>query len=101
MAGVYEEFQEQLAAWAVRYQGRPRDEMLALFLLSLEREHVIAQVTQLTWLTRLAAFSVRILVVKMGDWISDGETLWDNAPSGRWVDYQREVSCHRFRRSPK
>ncbi len=42
MGAVYEEFQRELAEWQRRYAGRPRDEMIQLFLLALEREELVS-----------------------------------------------------------
>jgi len=42
MAGIYEDFQEELSDLARRHAGRPRREMTELFLLSLEREQLVA-----------------------------------------------------------
>lgn len=42
MAGIYEEFQRDLERWRERYGDRPRDEMIRLFLLALEREEIVA-----------------------------------------------------------
>jgi uncharacterized protein (DUF362 family) len=42
MGAVYDEFERQLAAWRRQYAGRPRQEMLRLFLLALEREEIVA-----------------------------------------------------------
>jgi hypothetical protein len=42
MGAVYEEFQRDLAAWQTRYAGRPRQEMIHLFLLALEREELVS-----------------------------------------------------------
>lgn len=42
MGGIYEEFQRDLDLWRERYADRPRDEMIRLFLLALEREEIVA-----------------------------------------------------------
>jgi uncharacterized protein (DUF362 family) len=39
---VYDEFVRDLAAWDRRYAARPRDEMIRLFLLALEREEIVS-----------------------------------------------------------
>jgi uncharacterized protein (DUF362 family) len=39
---IYEDFQRELAACRARYAGRPRGEMLRLFLVALEREEIVA-----------------------------------------------------------
>ena len=38
MGAVYESFERELAAWDRRYSDSPREEMIALCLLALERE---------------------------------------------------------------
>jgi uncharacterized protein (DUF362 family) len=42
VGAVYQEFERQLAAWATRYAGRPRREMIRLSLLALEREELVS-----------------------------------------------------------
>lgn len=42
VGGVYDEFEQELAAWRRRYAGRPRREMLRLSLLALEREQIVS-----------------------------------------------------------
>jgi hypothetical protein len=42
MGAVYEEFQRDLASWQRKYAGRPRQEMIHLFLLALEREELVS-----------------------------------------------------------
>ena len=42
MGAVYEEFQRQLATWRRRYADQPRQEMIQLFLLALEREELVS-----------------------------------------------------------
>ena len=42
MSTVYDNFQQELAAWERKYSGSPADEMLALCLLALEREEIVA-----------------------------------------------------------
>jgi hypothetical protein len=42
MGAVYEEFERELAARKRRYAGRPRQEMIQLFLLALEREELVS-----------------------------------------------------------
>src|SRR5262249_37223437 len=42
MGAVYDEFVLELAGWRRRYAGRPREEMVRLFLLALEREEIVA-----------------------------------------------------------
>src|SRR5262245_18963532 len=39
---VYKEFERQLADWRHRYAGRPKREMVRLFLLALEREELVS-----------------------------------------------------------
>jgi uncharacterized protein (DUF362 family) len=39
---VYQEFEKRLAEGKIRWAGRPREEMLDLFLLALEREEIVA-----------------------------------------------------------
>jgi uncharacterized protein (DUF362 family) len=40
--GVYEEFEEELKVWRVKYADAPRREILKLFLLALEREEIVS-----------------------------------------------------------
>ena len=42
MGSVYEQFEAELAVWSTRYAGRPRRQMLRLFLLALEREEIVS-----------------------------------------------------------
>ncbi len=42
MGGVYEEFERQLALWRDQYATRPREEMIRLCLLALEREEIVS-----------------------------------------------------------
>jgi uncharacterized protein (DUF362 family) len=42
MGAVYEEFERELAGWRRQYAGRPRQEMVRLFLLALEREELVS-----------------------------------------------------------
>jgi hypothetical protein len=42
MGGVYEDFQREMAAWRRRYAQQPRQEMLRLFLVALEREELVS-----------------------------------------------------------
>ena len=42
MGSVYEQFEVELAGWSTRYAGRPRRQMLRLFLLALEREEIVS-----------------------------------------------------------
>jgi uncharacterized protein (DUF362 family) len=42
MGAVYEEFERELARWKRVYAGRPREEILHLLLLSLEREGLVS-----------------------------------------------------------
>jgi uncharacterized protein (DUF362 family) len=42
VGSIYQEFEKQLAEGKVRWTGRPREEMLELFLLALEREEIVA-----------------------------------------------------------
>jgi hypothetical protein len=42
VGSIYHEFEKQLAEGKVRWAGRPREEMLELFLLALEREEIVA-----------------------------------------------------------
>jgi uncharacterized protein (DUF362 family) len=39
---VYDQFAQELAAWQVKYAGRPRDELIGLCLLALEREELVS-----------------------------------------------------------
>jgi uncharacterized protein (DUF362 family) len=42
MGAVFDEFVRQLAAWEKKYAGRPRDHMVRLCLLALEREELVS-----------------------------------------------------------
>lgn len=42
MGAVYEEFLRELAGWRRRYADQPRQEMIQLFLLALEREELVS-----------------------------------------------------------
>ena len=39
---IYDEFERQLTGWHRRYDGRPKQEMVHLFLLALEREELVS-----------------------------------------------------------
>jgi uncharacterized protein (DUF362 family) len=39
---VYEQFAQEMAAWQVKYAGRPKDELIGLCLLALEREELVS-----------------------------------------------------------
>lgn len=42
MGQLYQEFEQTLELWDRRFKERPRDEMIHLFLLALEREEIVA-----------------------------------------------------------
>ncbi len=42
MGAVFEQFAEELKAWEVKFAGRPRDELIGLCLLALEREELVS-----------------------------------------------------------
>lgn len=42
MGAVYDEFQTQMADWDRRYAGRPKDHLIQLCLLALEREEIVS-----------------------------------------------------------
>jgi hypothetical protein len=42
MGSVYEQFEAELANWSSKYSGRPRHQMIRLFLLALEREEIVS-----------------------------------------------------------
>jgi len=42
LGAVFEQFAEELAAWQTKYAGRPRDELIGLCLLALEREELVS-----------------------------------------------------------
>ncbi len=42
MGVVYEQFAQELAQWQAKYAGRPRDELIGLCLLALEREELVS-----------------------------------------------------------
>jgi uncharacterized protein (DUF362 family) len=39
---VYDQFAQELAVWQAKYAGRPRDELIGLCLLALEREELVS-----------------------------------------------------------
>jgi uncharacterized protein (DUF362 family) len=39
---VYDQFRQELAVWQAKYLGRPRDELIGLCLLALEREELVS-----------------------------------------------------------
>lgn len=42
MGAIYESFERELSSWRKNYEGRPRSEMIRLFLLALEREEIVS-----------------------------------------------------------
>src|SRR5260370_42541142 len=42
LGAVFEQFAEELKAWEAEYAGRPRDELIGLCLLALEREELVS-----------------------------------------------------------
>lgn len=42
LGSVYEQFSQELAAWQTRYAGRPREELIGLCLMALEREELVS-----------------------------------------------------------
>ena len=42
MGVVYDQFAQELAVWQAKYAGRPRDELIGLCLLALEREELVS-----------------------------------------------------------
>ena len=42
VGALYREFEQTLEVWGRRWAGRPREEMIRLFLLALEREEIVA-----------------------------------------------------------
>lgn len=42
MGSVYEEFESELEGWNKKYAGHPRQHMIRLFLLALEREEIVS-----------------------------------------------------------
>jgi uncharacterized protein (DUF362 family)/rubrerythrin len=42
VGAVFEQFAEELKAWEAKYAGRPRDELIGLCLLALEREELVS-----------------------------------------------------------
>jgi uncharacterized protein (DUF362 family) len=42
VGAVFEQFAEELKAWEVKYAGRPRDELIGLCLVALEREELVS-----------------------------------------------------------
>jgi hypothetical protein len=41
MGKIYDEFLDQLAEWKVLYKDNPKEEMIQLCLLALEREQIV------------------------------------------------------------
>ncbi len=41
MGAIYEEFERELAVWRRAYAGRPREEVVKLLLLAIEREQIV------------------------------------------------------------
>ena len=42
MGAVFEQFAQELKAWEAKYAGRPRDELIGLCLMALEREELVS-----------------------------------------------------------
>jgi uncharacterized protein (DUF362 family) len=42
LGAVFEQFAEELKAWEAKYAGRPRDELIGLCLMALEREELVS-----------------------------------------------------------
>lgn len=42
MGAVFEQFAQELKAWEAKFAGRPRDELIGLCLLALEREELVS-----------------------------------------------------------
>jgi uncharacterized protein (DUF362 family) len=42
LGAVFEQFAEELRAWQAKFAGRPRDELIGLCLLALEREELVS-----------------------------------------------------------
>jgi uncharacterized protein (DUF362 family) len=42
VGAVFEQFAEELKSWEAKYAGRPRDELIGLCLLALEREELVS-----------------------------------------------------------
>src|SRR5579859_420353 len=42
LGSVFEQFAQELKAWEAKYAGRPRDELIGLCLLALEREELVS-----------------------------------------------------------
>ena len=42
MGAVFEQFAEELKAWEAKFAGRPRDELIGLCLMALEREELVS-----------------------------------------------------------
>ena len=42
MGAVFEQFAAELKAWEAKYAGRPRDELIWLCLVALEREELVS-----------------------------------------------------------
>jgi len=42
LGAVFEQFSQELKAWEAKYTGRPRDELIGLCLMALEREELVS-----------------------------------------------------------
>lgn len=42
MGRIYDQFESELASWSSKYAGRPRQHLIKLFLLALEREEIVS-----------------------------------------------------------
>src|ERR1700675_1599191 len=42
VGAVFEQFGQELKAWEAKFAGRPRDELIGLCLLALEREELVS-----------------------------------------------------------
>jgi uncharacterized protein (DUF362 family) len=42
VGGVFEQFAQELKVWEAKYAGRPRDELIGLCLMALEREELVS-----------------------------------------------------------
>ena len=54
MGVVFEQFAEELKAWEAKYAGRPRDELIGLCLLALEREDAVVKLREVMGATNPA-----------------------------------------------
>jgi rubrerythrin len=82
MSDIHFEFERHLAAWQTRYAGRPRHELVCLYLLALEREENVA-----------VAYSERVLGQRLASLpvTKDVRELMRSALRQIWQDEEEHV----------